>query len=209
MSLRVDIFTDVSCPWCMIALHRFDRVLDQHYPDVEAEITHHPVLLNPELPPEGLVMADLLRDRFGLTDPASAWVKSEAAARDEGIPFDHRTQPMAYPTGRAHILIRLAKPTGHQHALARTLGRAYLIEGRNIAHPKILSEIGGQFGLDPDDTWWRVQGQGELQRTLDEARASKESGVSTVPHFAFQNGVALTGAFTDNALRDALESAMR
>ncbi|MNG57197.1 DSBA-like thioredoxin domain protein [compost metagenome] len=70
--LRIDLYTEITCPWCFVGLHRLDKVLQERFPELVADIHHHPVLLLPDAPAAGLFIPDLLRARYGVTDPKSA-----------------------------------------------------------------------------------------------------------------------------------------
>jgi len=64
--LQIDLYTEITCPWCIVGQHRLDKVLAEHFPDLFADIYHHPVLLLPDAPVEGIYIPDLLRTRHGV-----------------------------------------------------------------------------------------------------------------------------------------------
>ncbi|MGH6617343.1 DsbA family oxidoreductase [Sphingomonas sp.] len=205
MTLKITLYSDLACPWCLIGHHRLDRVLAGSFPGESIDIQHHPVLLMQGLPAEGMNMAEFIRTRFGLSDPAQAWASAEAEARSSGIAFDHRKVAMAYPTGRAHTLIRLAGPRGTQHALARRLIDDYLLNGANIASPDLLADVAMDYGFDRPEALRLVCDAQELTLTEAEIRAGTAKGVRTVPHFIV-GGATLTGNQTEAALEAVIRS---
>ncbi|WP_251031338.1 DsbA family protein [Paraburkholderia strydomiana] len=108
----------MGCPWCIVGQHRLDKVLAERFPELVVEIHHHPVLLLPDAPADGLYIPDLLRIRYGITDPKVASARPEAEARASGLLLDLGRQPMAYATQAAHALILAARERGTQHRLA-------------------------------------------------------------------------------------------
>lgn len=79
--LQIDLYTEITCPWCLIGQRRLDKVVAERFPGLVAEIQHHPVLLLPDVPATGLYVPDLLRARYGVTDPKVAFARPEAEAR--------------------------------------------------------------------------------------------------------------------------------
>jgi predicted DsbA family dithiol-disulfide isomerase len=207
MALHIDLYTDIACPWCLIGEIRLDRVLARMFPDLEVDLEHHPVLLMPDLPVSGVPMADYLRQKYNMDDPAQAWAAAEAAARSAGIAFDHRVVTMAYPTLKAHTLIRHARERGTQHQLARRLTDAYLLRGENIASTTLLADIATGFAFDHDEVLRLVDSRAELDATLAAVARGAAQGIRTVPHMIVE-GQAMVGNRTEDEIA-ALIAAVR
>lgn len=114
--LQIDLYTEITCPWCIIGHHRLDKVLAERFPALEVDIRQHPVLLLPDSPAEGLYIPDLLLSRYGVTDPKASFARPEAEARASGL--DLSRQPWTYRTQAAHGLVLAARALGTQHQLA-------------------------------------------------------------------------------------------
>ena len=99
--LQIDLYTEIRCPWCLIGHHRLNKVLAERFPDLEVNIRQHPVLLLADAPPEGLYIPDMLRSRYGITDPKQALARPQAEADASRIPVDFGRQMRAYPNRRA------------------------------------------------------------------------------------------------------------
>ncbi|MFU0506338.1 DsbA family oxidoreductase [Pseudaminobacter sp. NGMCC 1.201702] len=206
--LTIDLYTDVSCPWCLIGQYRLDKMLAERFADACVDIVHHPVLLVPDCPPEGVRVADMLRLRHGITDPAQAWHRPQAEARLSGLEVDLAKLPFAYRTQPAHTLIRLARDRGTQHALAVALSQAYYIDLQNISDPAVLADIASRYGFEHDEAHAFATDLAELALTEREAQASREAGVGTVPHFVFGKDIMLTGGRSEDELGAAIEQGL-
>ena len=122
--LKIDLFTDVVCPWCLVGSARLDAALARlEASDIEVEINNHPFYLDPNVPPEGVDVGEMLRQKYG-RDPKEMWERVESEARKAGIELDLSQQPRMFNTAKAHTITRLSKPNGTQHALANAIAAA-------------------------------------------------------------------------------------
>lgn len=204
MTLAIDIYTEITCPWCNIELHRLDKVLNERFASLPVDIRHHPVILMPDCPPEGLRIADLLRSRYGVTDPAQAWSRPHAEARASGLDLDLARQPFAYPTMRAHTLIRLASARGTQHALAIAITQAYFQDARNIGDAEILAVIASNHGFTRNEAHRLALNSDEHAQTREKAAASAAQGVTSVPHFVFGERLNIIGGRSEDEIAEAI-----
>lgn len=206
-ALKIDLYTDIICPWCLIGNHRLDKVLAERFAGLSFDIEHHPVLLMPDLPAEGADTVELLTQRMGVFDRAAFFGRPEAAARESGLMLDLGRQPRMAPTVAAHSLIRNARHRGTQHRLAVAIGQAHFDEVRDIGDVEVLADIGAEYGFDRDEARALVQSPGELALTLAEARQAAAQGIRGVPHFIFGGTVSVSGGQSEDALSEAIRSA--
>jgi predicted DsbA family dithiol-disulfide isomerase len=207
-TLRIDLYTEITCPWCIIGEHRLDTVLARRFADRPVEIVRRPVILMPDCPQAGMRIAELLNARYGITDPSAAWANPHAEARKSGLDLDLGRQAFAYPTLAAHTLIRLARPFGTQHGLARHLSAAYFRDALNIADPEILADIAAAHGFRRTEARLLAGDRAEQNKTRAEAADAMARGVRSVPHFVFAGRVALTGCQSEDALAASIETAL-
>src|SRR5690606_2231607 len=205
--LKIDLYTEISCPWCIIGQHRLDKVLAENFASLAVDIEHHPVILMPDCPPAGLRIADLMRSRYGITDQSAAWQRPHAEARLAGLQLDLNIQPMAYPTLAAHTLIRLARTLGTQHALAMAFSDAYFMRAMNIGDAAVLADIAVNFGFDRAQALHVVQDANELALTQQQVAAAAARGIRSVPHFIIAGQWELNGSPTAAELIDAIATA--
>ena len=119
-TLKVDLFTDIVCPWCLIGSVRLDKAIATLPADVTVDVENHPFYLDPNTPPEGYDVGEMLRSKYG-REPKAMWARPEAEAKKSGIDLDLSQQPRTFPTQKGHTLVRLARPKGTQHALANAI----------------------------------------------------------------------------------------
>ena len=207
--LKIDLYTETSCPWCIIGLHRLDKVLAERFPDLATDIEHHPVLLMPETPAAGLFIPDLLRARYGVTDPKAAFARPEAEARLSGLDLDLTRQLWAYPTQAAHALVLAAREKGTQHRLAVAMSKAYFLGSMNIGDVDVLADIAGDYGFDRGEARAIAQDQAQHRRVEQEAARSMAAGVRAVPHFVFAGRHAINGGRSEDEIAASIRDAQR
>lgn len=202
--LKIDVFTDVVCPWCLVGSARLDRALADLPDDVEVEVENHPFYLDPSVPPEGLDVGEMLREKYG-RDPKEMWARVESEAAKAGITLDLSQQPRMFNTAKAHTLTRLSKANGNQHELANAIAAAYFLEHRQINDDNVLVDIAAEFGWDRGDALDAINDPDELEHTAQLATSAAQQGIRGVPFFVFGEKYALSGAQPDEVFRQALD----
>ncbi len=191
--LKIDVFTDVVCPWCVVGSARLDAAIAKLPDDIDVIVGNHPFYLDPDTPAEGVVVADMLREKYG-KDPAEMWARVEGEARKAGVELDLSKQPRMFPTKKAHTVTRLAKPLGIQHELANAIANAYFLEHRQINDDNVLADIAVEFGFDRGDALDAMNDEHELAITEQLAKDAAAQGIRGVPFFVFGEKYALSGA---------------
>lgn len=206
--LGIDLYSDIICPWCALGNFRLDKVLAERFPGVATDIRHHPVLLMPDTPPEGLDLVAVMTQRFGKFDPAALFARPEAEARSSGLMLDPSRQPRIANTVPAHTLIRNARPFGTEHRLAVAIGLAHFIDLKDVGDPGVLADIATDHGFDRAEALAIARSEEELAKTRAEAAASSAQGIRGVPHFIFGQGISISGGQSEDALAQAIETAL-
>ena len=201
--LKVDVFTDVVCPWCLVGSARLDTALAALPDDVEVVVENHPFYLDPSVPPEGVDVGEMLREKYG-KDPKEMWARVEGEAKKAGIDLDLSQQPRMFNTAKAHTITRLAKPMGIQHELANAIAEAYFLEHRQINDDNVLADIAVAFGYDRGDALDAMNDENELSITEQLATQAAQQGIRGVPFFIFGEKYALSGAQPDEVFAKAL-----
>lgn len=207
ISLAIDVFSDVVCPWCYIGATRLERALTNLAGELEAEVCYHPFFLDPAVPKAGVSIADKLRSKYGV-EPKQLWSRAEAAALDSGLALDLSLQPLMYPTNPAHTLLRHAHEKGTQAALAKALFEAYFQHAQNIADESVLANIAAEHGFRHDEALDLAISEAELELTREEAQAAAQSGIRGVPFFIFGGQLAVSGAQSVSVLEAAIRKAL-
>lgn len=207
MLLKIDVFTDVVCPWCLVGSARLDQAIAALPEDVEVVVENHPFYLDPNTPADGVVVADMLREKYG-KDPREMWARVEGEAKKAGVDLDLSQQPRMFPTKKAHTITRLAKPLGIQHELANAIANAYFLEHRQINDDNVLADIAVEFGFDRGDALDAMNDENELAITEQLANDAAAQGIRGVPFFVFGEKYALSGAQPDEVFERALQQTL-
>ena len=206
-ALKIDVFTDVVCPWCLVGSARLDKAIAELPANIEVEVENHPFYLDPTVPPEGVVVADMLRQKYG-REPKEMWARVEGEAKKAGIALDLSRQPRMFATAKAHTLTRLAGPLGTQHALANAIAAAYFLDYRQIHDDDVLADLAAEHGLDRAEALRLINDPAELAITEALARDAAAQGISGVPFFVFGNKYALSGAQPQDVFGMAIDKTL-
>ena len=207
VSLAIDVFSDVVCPWCYIGTTRLEQALAGLASELEGEVCFHPFFLDPRTPKTGISVPDMLRKKYGV-DPKQVWARAEAAASDSGLSLDLSLQPMMYPTEAAHTLLRHAHGKGTQGALAKALFEAYFQRAQNIADEGVLASIAAEHGFTGAEALELTSCREELELTREEALGAARGGIRGVPFFIFSGRLAISGAQSVSVLQAAIRKAL-
>jgi predicted DsbA family dithiol-disulfide isomerase len=207
LSLTIDLFSDVVCPWCFIGATRLEQALAKLAGEVEAEVCYHPFFLDPGVPKQGVSVPETLRKKYGV-EPKQLWARAEGAARESGIPLDLSVQPMMYPTDAAHTLLRHAHAKETQRALAKAFFQAYFLEGKNIADESLLADVAIDHGFTRDEALELATAEPELELTREEALSAARGGIRGVPFFIFDGRLGVSGAQSVQVLQAAIRKAL-
>ncbi len=207
--MRVEIWSDIVCPWCAIGKARFEQALaDAPYRD-EVEVVWRSFELDPHAPPrrEGDYVAMLARKYGASHQQAQAMIdRMTENAAAEGLAFDFS---IAQPgnTFDAHRVLHLAGARGVQHDVAARFLRAYHSEGEAIGDHATIRRLAAEAGLDEDE----VAEVLATDRYADAVRADEEQavefGCSGVPFFVLDRRFAIAGAQPADVMRQALDRA--
>lgn len=202
--LKIDVFTDVVCPWCLVGSARLDQAIAKLPDDIEVVIENHPFYLDPTVPPEGVDVGEMLKEKYG-RDPKEMWARVEGEAKKAGIDLDLSQQPRMFNTAKAHTITRLSKPNGNQHELANAIAEAYFLDHQQINDDNTLADVAVKFGWDRGDALDAMNDANELSITEQLATSAAQQGIRGVPFFVFAEKYALSGAQPDEVFAQALD----
>ncbi len=192
--LRIDLFSDVVCPWCFIGKRRLERAMAAR-PDTPVEIRWRAFQLNPDMPPGGMPRRHYLAAKFG--GPERARRVYEAIGRagaSVGLDFAFDRIERAPNTADAHRLVRWAGEEGAADALVERLFRAYFLEGSDIGARDALLAAAAACGLDAEEAGRRLETGEGAREVAEENRLAQRNGITGVPFFVFNRRYAVSGA---------------
>jgi predicted DsbA family dithiol-disulfide isomerase len=198
-AVRIDIWSDVVCPWCYIGKRRFESALADFEHAAEVEVVWHSYQLDPGAPsePTDSVAAHLGR-KYGGGEAAGAQMidRVEAVAAEDGLVY-RLHQAQRANTVDAHRLLHLAleeSGPAAQDRLKEALLAAYFTEARNVADHDVLRETAAGAGLDAtrvDEVLASREYAADVQADIDQAHAYGSSGV---PFFVIDGRYGVSGA---------------
>ena len=204
--MKVEIYSDVACPWCYIGKARFERAVAALPGGSEVEVVYRPYQLDPRAPAEGVPMMEYLEGRFG-TAARSMAARVEQSAREEGLTMDYG-RGVAANTLDAHRLMALAERVGGaavQQEVAEGLFRAHFSEGLDIADRAVLESIGTAAGLEAEAVQRELASDDALRAVQAEIAIAQRLGITAVPTFVFDGRYAVQGAQPTSTFVQVLE----
>lgn len=192
--IRLDIFSDPVCPWCMIGKANLDRALEAH-PNHPFAIEWHPFQLNPDMPAEGVARAGYLEAKFGGRDKVvQIHLMLEQAAQKAGVTFDFAKIDRIPNTLAAHRVIHWAGLEGRQTAMVSALFRAYWREGRDIGDSAVLAALANEVGMDGAAIARLLATDADADDIIARDQDARRKGVAAVPTFLIAQQYVVSGA---------------
>lgn len=192
--LRIDIVSDVMCPWCIIGYRQLAQALEAT--GTAHEIHWHPFELNPAMPTEGQDGFEHVAEKYGSTRAQSEESRARMTALGAELGFDFRwTEDFRmHNTFHAHQLLRWAETLGRGHDLKMALFSAHFTARRNLSDDDVLADVAGEIGLDPVEALAVLRDQ----RFADDVRQRQgfwlKQGIQGVPAVIFDRQHLVTGA---------------
>jgi predicted DsbA family dithiol-disulfide isomerase len=204
-TIKVDIWSDVQCPWCYIGKRKFEAGAAAFGGDVEVE--YHSFELSPDTPVDfDGTPVDYLSKRKGLpvaqVEKMLGHVTGVAASVGLQYDFDsvHQTN-----TIKAHELLHYAKAHGRQLEMKERLLKAYFVEGAHVGRIEDLADLAAEVGLDRADTVRALTENEFLADVKADVALANEYGIQGVPFFVIDGKYGVSGAQDAAAFTQILE----
>ena len=194
--MRVEIYSDVVCPWCYIGKRRFEKALATFDRRDEIEVVWLPYQLDPTAPIAPSPVIDGYARKFGGPQRAMQIIEHvTSVAAEEGLDF-HMEIAQRANTLSAHRVIWFAERFGAavQDAVKERLLLAYFTEGRDVADHATLVELAEQAGLRGSEVAELLAGEEGLGEVREQLALAAVRGVSAVPTFILDGRFAIPGA---------------
>jgi predicted DsbA family dithiol-disulfide isomerase len=205
---RIDVVSDVICPWCWIGKRNLEGALAILAEAGERfEVHWRAFQLNPDMPAEGVDRAGYRAAKFGSEARGRELDAQVAAAgRAAGLEFRHDLMRRTPNTIDAHRLIHWAGAQGldRQFAVKEAIFRAYFQEGRDVGQREVLAALAGKAGLDAEAAAaFLASGEGVEEIRAEDA-GFRQMGLSGVPTFALDGHVLFSGAMPAERIAEAI-----
>lgn len=192
--LRIDIVSDVMCPWCIIGFRQLEIALEQT--GTAHEIHWHPFELNPQMPPEGQDGFEHVAEKYGSTRAQSEESRARMTALGAGLGFAFRWNEdvRMHNTFDAHQLLQWADVQGRKHDLKMALFSAHFTDRRNLSDKTVLADIASETGLDRDEALAVLHDQRFAKEVRHVEQFWQQQGIQGVPAVIFDRQHLVTGA---------------
>ncbi len=188
-SVRVDVVSDVVCPWCYLGQKRLDRAV-QSLPDIAVDVRWRPYQLDPTIPPEGKDRKRYMLDKFGSEERiAQIHARIQPLGKAEGIDFAFDRINVAPNTLDAHRVIRWAgtSGTGVQNDLVRRLFALNFEQGQNIGDHAVLIAAAEASGMDASVVRTLLPTDADKAEVQGEISTASRMGITGVPSKYFSS----------------------
>jgi len=206
--MKVEIWSDVACPFCWIGKHHFERAVEQLKLN-DLDVLWKSFELDPYAKQDYEEdIYTLLANKYGQT---REWAINSAEymkerGRDIGLEF-YFNETISTNTFNAHRLIHLAKVKGLQDEAKEALFEAYFRDGKHIGRKETLIEIGKEIGLSEIDIKSMLNSDMYAKHVREDAQQSQQFGIRSVPYFVINRKYGISGAQPIEHFVDVLKQA--
>ena len=212
-TIKLDIWSDIACPWCYIGKRKLENAIDQFHvkqPDVQFEVVYHSYFLNPEMPVEYEgSQRDYLAQHKGL-DLATVEQMSQRVtqiAASVGLKYDLEHQIMTN-TSLGHLALHFAKAQGKQAEMKERLMSAHFVEAKHIGRLEDVVALGAEIGLDAAAMREALTSGEYLNDVAADLQQAQAYGITGVPFFVIQDRFGVSGAQDSSVFVDAFEQVL-
>ena len=201
--IKVDVWSDIACPWCYIGKRKFELGAE----GFDVEVEYHSFELSPDTPVDfDGSAADFLAKHKGMpieqVRPMLAQVTAIAA--DVGLDYDYDALQQTN-TVKAHQLLHFAKAQGKQIEMKERLLRAYFVEGRHVGRTEDLADLAAEIGLDRDEALRSLESGEYLEAVHADQEQAMRYGIRGVPFFVIDGKYGVSGAQAPETFAQALK----
>ena len=202
--IRLDLVSDVVCPWCIIGFKQLEHAVARA--GVTVDLFWHPFELNPHMPAEGQDLREHIAEKYGSTAEQSRKARARLAALGDelGFPFRYADDMRIYNTFQAHQLLHWAEDVGQQTALKLALFDSYFTRREDVSAPAVLVAAAKRAGLDGQEAAAVLDDARYADAVRDRERLWIAQGIHAVPAFVFNERILVSGAAGTDRLADVL-----
>ncbi|QNO38632.1 DsbA family oxidoreductase [Protaetiibacter sp. SSC-01] len=192
--LKIDIWSDIACPWCFIGKRRFEAGAAEA--GVPVEIEYHSFELSPDTPVdfEGSEV-EFLAHHKGIPEATAKQMidRVTGIAASVGLHYDYDALQHTN-TVKAHQLLHYAKLRGRQLEMKERLLSAYFQEGRHVGRIEDLADLAAELGFDRDDVIRSLEADEHLADVHEDQAVARDFGIQGVPFFVIDRKYGVSGA---------------
>jgi predicted DsbA family dithiol-disulfide isomerase len=205
--MKVEIWSDVMCPFCYIGKRRFEQALEQFEYADKIQVEWRSFQLNPEMETDpDLNINEYLAETKGWSPEQARQMNNRVTdmAKELGLEYN-MDQAVVANSFDAHRLIQFAKEHGKGDEMEETLFRAYFTDGRNIADHGTLIVLASDVGLNTDETSKMLESDRFANQVKHDIQIAASMEIRGVPFFLFDRKYAISGARETEVFLKALK----
>jgi predicted DsbA family dithiol-disulfide isomerase len=204
VAFRIDVVSDVVCPWCYIGKRGLDAALARlaaEEPGFAVTVDWHPFQLSPDVPPGGVDRARYMEVKLGgAARVKEAHDRVREIGEAAGIAFDFARIRVQPNTLAAHRLVSHVQHDRDAGDLVERLFAAFFVEGRDVGDKTVLANIAEEAGFDRAAAAAFLEGDEGAAAIAGMERHARELGVQGVPFFVFDGRLAVSGALDGDGM---------
>ncbi|MFY0408299.1 DsbA family oxidoreductase [Solicola sp. PLA-1-18] len=212
-TVKVDIWSDVACPWCYIGKRKFEEGVRRYATtdgSADVEVEYHSFELAPDTPVDSDGSeVDFLAHHKGMDAAQVQQMLTQVGEIAASVGLDYDFDALRHTkTLKAHELLHHAKAHGLQEPMKERLLKAYFEQGRHVGRVDDLVALATDVGLDADEARAALEDgryAGDVQADIDQARAY---GINGVPFFVVDGRYGVSGAQDPDTFAQALATAV-
>ncbi|MFJ3995952.1 DsbA family oxidoreductase [Streptomyces parvus] len=210
--MRVEIWSDIACPWCYIGKARFEKGLAEFAHRDEVEVVHRSFELDPSRAKgDTALVIDMLAEKYGRSREEAAAMEADVAANAQSEGLGYRTEGRDHGnTFDIHRLLHLAKARGRQDELLALAYRANFAEERSVFDDEVLVALAEEAGLAADEARAVLADPDAYADDVrTDEREAAELGANAVPFFVLDRRYGISGGQPSEVFVQALEQAWK
>ena len=204
--MKVEIWSDVMCPFCYIGKRKFENALEQFAHKDEVEVVWKSFQLNPDMKTEaGKNINQYLAEVKGWSIEKAKEMNDHVSgiAKDIGLTY-HLDKAVVANSFDAHRFSHLAKKYGKQNDAEEKLFEAYFTDGKNTADHQTLVQLGSEIGMDATEISTVLSSDEFADEVNQDIYEAQQVGVRGVPFFVLGEKYAISGAQESSTFLQAL-----
>ena len=192
-TLKIDIVSDIVCPWCVIGFRNLKMAMEELQSELKFEVFWKPYELHPEIPQEGYDKKLYMQQKFGSSNARSPYEEITKVGRSVGFEFNFSKTERIPNTFMAHRLLWKAEHCNLQTELSEALFKAYFTDGLNIGSKEILSNISHSVGMNKENTISFLESKEGGQEVADLEMDFIERSIGAVPTYFINDKYIIQG----------------
>ncbi len=192
-TLKIDIVSDVVCPWCVIGFKNLKKAMKTLEADLNFKISWKPYELHPEIPQNGYDKKLFMQQKFGSSSGRSHYNEITRVGESVGFEFNFSKAERIPNTFMAHRLLWMVEKHHLQTELSEALFKAYFTDGLNIGSKEVLADLSTSVGLEKKEVIDFLNSEEGGQETADLEMAFIEKSIGAVPTYFINNKYIIQG----------------